>query len=197
MRVLVIPEDFRNDQHILKPIVERMLQHIGRPRATVRVCQDPLLGSISQALRWERIAEVLERYQGMTDPFLLCVDRDGDGNRRGRLDHLESQAANLHQTGSFFAEHAWQEIEVWLLAGHDLPSQWVWSDVRQEIDPKERYYLPFAQDRGLLDEPAQGRVTLGREAAHRYLRIRQRCPEVSILETRIMHWLQTRSQEQR
>jgi hypothetical protein len=80
-------------------------------------------------------------------------------------------------------------VEVWLLAGHDLPRGWVWSEVRDELHPKERYYLPLASNRGLLEAPAEGRGVLGAEAAHRYSRIRQLCPEVGNLENRAAEWL--------
>src|SRR5205085_10740520 len=82
LRVLVIPEDFRKDQYVLKPIIEAMMHAAGRPQAKVRVCRDPLLRGVAQALHWQRIAEIIERYAGMTDLFLLCVDRDGDAGRR-------------------------------------------------------------------------------------------------------------------
>jgi hypothetical protein len=38
-------------------------------------------------------------------------------------------------------------------------------EVREEVHPKEVYYLPFARQRGLSAEPGEGRKTLGREAA--------------------------------
>ena len=56
----------------------------------------------------------------------------------------------------FLAENAWQEVEVWVLAGHDLPSDWVWNAVREEPNPKEIYFEPFAKLRNVLDEPGQG-----------------------------------------
>jgi hypothetical protein len=189
--VLVIPEDFRKDQHILKPIVSAMLDALSRRKAVVRVCQDPLLGGVAEALKWDRIAEILDRYKGMTDLFLLCIDRDGDIDRRAKLDHIEGEAARVLPRGcGFFAEHAWQELEVWLLAGHDRRHGWVWSEVRDELHPKERYYLPLARNRGLLQAPAEGRGVLGAEAARRYSRIRQLCPEVANLENRAAQWLQ-------
>ena len=77
MNVLVIPEDFRKDQYILKPLFRRLFQDLGRPSARVAVCQDPLLGGIGEALKSERLVEIVERYDGMTDLFILCVDRDG------------------------------------------------------------------------------------------------------------------------
>ncbi len=184
-RVLVIPEDFRNDQHVLEPIIGRMLETIGR-KAKVLTCRDPLLGGVSQAMKWDRIEEILVRYQGMIDCFLLIVDRDGDPRRKVQLEALEAHArAALPTDRHFFAENAWQECEVWLLAGHDLPRDWAWKKVRDHRHPKEAYYRPFAEARGVIGEPAAGRGTLGREAAARYSRIRKLCPEVAELEERM------------
>jgi hypothetical protein len=185
MNVLIIPEDFRKDHYMLKPIIESMMRVKGKA-AKVRVCTDPLLGGIGQALKWERIKEITERYQGMVDLFLLCVDRDGDESRRSRLDAIEIKAASMLPTGkSFLAENAWQEIEVWVLAGHTLPAQWNWAEVRLEVHPKESYFLPFAKARKLLDTPGEGRKILALEAARQYHRIRRLCLEVSELEQRI------------
>jgi hypothetical protein len=186
---LVIPEDFRKDQYMLQPIIDAMMRSKGKI-AHVRVCQDPLLGGISQALKWERIKEIIERYKGMVDLFLLCVDRDGEVNRKKALDNLEYKAQGmLPNDRLFLAENAWQEIEVWVLAGHDLPVDWVWKDVRAEISPKEIYFLPLAQQRNLLNEPGEGRKTLAQEAVRRYPRICQLCPEIAELESRIRQFV--------
>ncbi len=187
MNVFIIPEDFRKDQYILKPIVQAMLAAIGKPRANVRVCQDPLLGGISEALKWVRIEEILELYKDMVQVFLLIVDRDGQVGRRAALDRLEQNAADkLPADRIFFAENAWQEVEVWLLAGHELPREWRWQEIRQEPNPKEIYFEPLAVERGVIDGPGQGRKTLAREAAANYRRIRSRCAEdVVLLEERL------------
>ena len=129
MNVLVIPEDFRKDQYILKPLFERLLASLGRRRAKVRVCQDPLLGGVGEALKRERIAEIVARYEGMTHVFVLCIDRDGDEGRRQRLDGLEAEFGDGR---TFVAENAWEELETWVLAGLDLRRDWNWADVRAE-----------------------------------------------------------------
>ncbi len=187
MNVLVIPEDFRKDQYMLKPIFMAMMKEVGKPNAKVRVCQDPLLGGVNEALKWERIQEIIERYKGMVNLFLLCVDRDGKSGRKIVLTNLEQQAGNILTSGRLLlAENAWQEIEVWVLAGHDLPSDWNWQVIRDEVNPKETYFLPFATQRKLLDAPGEGRKTLAEEAARRYERIRQLCPEdIADLEDRV------------
>ena len=188
MRVLVIPEDFRKDQYMLKPMVEAMLAYLEKPRSKVKVLTDPVLGGVDQALNHDQIRKIVQRYRGMVDLFLLCVDRDGNVNRRTRLDNMENaMQAELLPGKAFLAEHAWQEIEVWVLAGLDLPASWSWQAIREEPNPKEKYFHFVAEQRGLLSEPGEGRKTLGVEAAQRYgQRVRQKCPEdIQMLETRI------------
>ncbi len=174
MNILIIPEDFRKDQYILKPLFSRLFRSIGKPRVTVDVCRDPLLGGVGEALKRERIAEVVEKHEGMTDIFILCVDRDGDTNRRQRLDQIEEAFGN---TRIFLAENAWEEIETWVLAGLNLPRGWRWSEVRAEIQVKETYFEPLVDQRNLSDAPGSGRKPLGEEASRRIGVIRQKCRE--------------------
>ena len=131
----------------------------------------------------------------MFDLYLLCVDRDGNANRRVVLDHLEKQAkAFVGERRAFLAENAWQEIEVWVLMGYDLPRKWEVRLIRAENHPKEKYYRPFAEGLGLLDLPGEGRDKLAREAASRYDRIRRRCKEdIQTLEGRIRAWIGDRN----
>ena len=172
MRVLIIPEDFRKDQYILKPLISRLLLSIGASHSRVKVCSDHLLGGVGEALKSERLKEVVEQHRGMTDIFILCVDRDGLRGRRQRLDQLQTEFGP-----AFLAENAWEEIETWALAGMDLPGHWRWGDVRAELHVKERYFEDLANRRGLADSPGGGRKILGEEASRRINPIRQKCPE--------------------
>jgi len=113
MNVLVIPEDFRKDQYILKPIIEAMLIAVGKPRSKVVVCKDPRLGGISQSLNKERIGEIINRYKGMVNLFLLCVDRDGVEGRQTRLRELEFKANDLlSEDRCFLAEYSGDTIPI-------------------------------------------------------------------------------------
>lgn len=190
MKVLVVPEDFTKDQHILKPIIQAMLAHLGKPKARVRVCQEPRLRGVWQAIKWENIKRILNKYREM-DLVLLCVDRDGNDGRRQALDGLEEKAKDvLKPSRAFIAECARQELEVWVLAGHDLPTEWSWSDIRGEPNSKEKYFLPFADRQGVRSRLSDGRKQLAQEAVKRYTRIRQLCPEdVQALENRIRDWV--------
>ena len=172
MTVLVVPEDFGKDQFILKPLLSRLLASLGKPRATVRVCQDPLLGGVGEALKSERLAEILDRYGGRVQVILLCIDRDGDTGRRQRLDQLEEEFGER-----FLGVEAWEEIETWALAGVELPPGWTWAVVRAEVDVKERYFDVLARQRGIDGGPDGGRSALGEEAARRIDAIRRKCPE--------------------
>jgi len=190
VNVLIIPEDFRKDQYILKPIIQRMFAEIGKPQANVKMCLEPVLGGIHQATDWGRIADILDMYPTV-DIFLLIVDRDGIATRRRALNGIERNAREiLDNDRVLLAENAWQEIEVWALAGQQLPRDWNWRKIRAEIHPKERYFEPLAKRRRLTKEPGEGRLTMGREAAARYARVRSRCKEdLQGLEVRLKAWL--------
>ncbi|WP_434683727.1 hypothetical protein [Pseudanabaena minima] len=195
MNVLIILEDFVNDESMVLPIVRAMMTAIGKPQAKVAVCKNPRLRGHAEALRWEKIQEILERYGGMTDLFLVCVDRDGNGDRRAKLDGLEKKAqeflAEKYQSPKkFLGENAWQELEVWVLAGcEDIPKVWKWSEIRSERKSKTSYFMRFAEQRSLLEARCQGRGILAEEASKRYDRIRQRCPEdIQELEKNIRQW---------
>ena len=175
MNVLIIPEDFRNDQYILKPLFSQLFKKIGKPRARVRVCQDPLLGGVTEALKSRRIREIVELHEGMTDIFILCVDRDGIEGRRKQLNEIEKEFATSRRT--VLAENAWEECETWALAGLDLPSEWKWKDVRAAVDVKERFFKKLAINRGVERSDGGGRRILGAEAARNVDAIREKCRE--------------------
>ena len=174
MRVMIIPEDFHNDQYMLKPLFVRLFRSMGIPSVRVEVCRNPRLRGVAEALRSDHLSRIVRRHGGMTDVFILCVDRDGVVGRRQRLDQLE---AEFGSDWTFFAENAWEEIETWVLAGLDLPRGWRWADVRAEVQVKETYFAPLAARRGLYGSPDGGRNVLAREASRRIGAIRQKCRE--------------------
>lgn len=194
MRVLVIPEDSRRDKDLLKPLIEALMIAAGRPRAKVRVCEKPVLGGVAEALKLERLREIIDLWGGQTDLFLLIVDRDGkDGttlpasgdqparkneDRRAVITRLEHESTALLPKGKvLLGEHAIEEVEVWVLAGHELPTEWSFRAIRAERNPKEAFFVPFlTKHRGLTDDTA-GRALVAAEAARNFQRICDRCPE--------------------
>lgn len=178
MNVLVIPEDFRKDQYILKPLFHRLFRRLGSRYVHVAICHDPLLGGVGEALKPEHIAKIVRANRGMTDLFILCVDRDGVAGRRQRLDDIEAEIQAQFGNGvRFLAENAWEELETWVLAGLDLPRHWQWADVRGEIHVKEQYFEPLAALRSLENSQGGGRKALAELASRRIPTIRQKCPE--------------------
>ena len=171
MKVLVIPEDFRKDQYVLRPILKRLFRSLGKRTVRVQICVDPPLMGVDQAMNATRLQEIIEQYR-MHDLIILCVDRDCNVNRRLRLDQLEKRFG-----AKFLAVDAWEELETWVLAGLALPSEWNWSDVRRECDVKEHNFEPLADQMGVSDGLGGGREILGEQASRRINAIRQKCPE--------------------
>ena len=174
MKFLVIPEDFRKDQYILLPIMQSLLKNVGFVNSKVQVCKDPLLGGVTEALKKERLAEVFQRYEGMVDVFILCVDRDANLGREAILRSLEQHFRNRV---TLVASQAWEELETWLLAGVNLPADWKWQEIRSARDVKEEYFDPLSSQLDLASEPGGGRRTLGQQASARIQRIRRLCTE--------------------
>ena len=178
MNVLIIPEDFRKDQYILKPLFTKLFQRLGLRSVQVEICLDPLLGGIGEALKLERIAEIVAQQASMRDILILCVDRDGEVGRWQSLDYIESEIqARFGDRVDFFAENAWEELETWVLAGVDLPNNWRWAEVRAEIHVKEQYFEQLAALRGVANSQGGGRKVLAEEASRRVRAIRRKCPE--------------------
>ena len=157
MNVLVIPEDFRKDQHILKPLFTRLFRQIGIPSVKIEILRNPLLGGVTEALKSDKLQQIVDRRQGMFDLFVLCVDRDGQVGRRDRLDDIEREFGP-----AFLAANAWEELETWVLAGLDLPPQWRWEERTGEIHVKEQLSNLLATERGLPGTLGGGRSTLER-----------------------------------
>lgn len=174
MNILVIPEDPTFDQFILKPLFERLFRSMGKGKARLKICQDPVLGGVHEALKLGRLKEITERYEGMIDMFILCIDRDGVLGRKQRLREIE---AAFSPDNMFFAENAWEEVETWALAGLRLPKEWKWGEIRTAIHVKEEYFDRLVEMRELGESPGLGRKQLGREAASNIKLIRTRCSE--------------------
>jgi hypothetical protein len=195
MNVRIIPEDDENDHFILKPIFEAMFKHLGKPQSDVRIHR-PKVRGWEAVKKWEHIEETISKFSTV-HLFVLCVDRDGHEQRRGILDRLETKANQVLEPTRrlFIAEQAWQEVEVWAMAGIDwkLKPKWNWETIRSERDPKEHYFEPIVKARGLLESAGRGRAILGAEAARNYAKVRQNCAEVRDLEDRIRQWIGTAS----
>jgi hypothetical protein len=181
VRVLVIAEDPRLDQYMLKPLIQAALEHAGRPRAKVQVCQDPGQRGDSTVISQSAILNLIELYP-MNDLYILCVDRDCNQGRPSALADLEAAVNRQLQGQRFVACCGQEELEVWVLAGMtDLDAQW--NAVRSHCHPKENFFQPHTEKRKVIDTPGRGRKLLGEEAAAQYAsRVRKMCPEIRTSE---------------
>ena len=128
MNVLIIPEDFplRSALCFQTPVLTAPSNPLVGGVYISTFAAIPLLGGVSEALKSERIGEIVRKHGGMTDIFILCIDRDGDTNRRQSLNRLESRSSATDRP--FLAENAWEELETWVLDGVRLPGRWRWAN---------------------------------------------------------------------
>jgi hypothetical protein len=182
--VLVVTEDFTKDAAVVVPVVEKVLMEVGKPRALVRACTEPNFGGISEAMRFERLRdEVIGEYPSV-HLFVLLFDRDGQDGQQGRKNRdeaaafLENRLKELLQAPRrSVVTLAWQEVEAFVLAGHDLAEGWSWRDIRADSDVKNTYFKQLVNLKGTARYPHEGRKTLMAEAIKNWARIKSRCPE--------------------
>lgn len=185
MKVLVIPEDPTLDQYILKPIVERIFDDLGKsPR--IAILSKPRLRGVAQALASSTLDLIVNRHP-MVDLFLVLVDRDGDERRPGIVSQRE-----LEHQGRLFVCLAIEEVEVWMLALHHKTRELPWKEVRAETHPKERFAQPFLEANAPRFDPGAGRYWAMRNLGAHWKRVLQRCPELKELQQRIGEWLKGR-----
>jgi hypothetical protein len=89
MKVLIIPEDVRKDQYMLKPIFQAMMKKLGQSNATVEICQNPRFRGVRQVLQWPNIEKVIRQNKWNVDLFIICVDRDNEADRQTILQNLK------------------------------------------------------------------------------------------------------------
>lgn len=178
MKVLVIPEDPKLDQYILKPVVARIFADLGKsPR--IEVLSNPRLRGVAEALDGSVLADIVATFP-MMDLFLVLVDRDGDTGRQAIADVREGE-----HPGRLFVCLAIEEVEVWMLALHSKALGAAWKKVRSEVHPKERFANPFLAERAPKLGPGEGRAWAMRELGSQWRGVLRRCPEIGDLRRRI------------
>ena len=178
MNVLIIAEDFRKDQFVLKPIIEKMFADIGKPRAKVLMCLDPLLGGIDQATDWERIHEILEMYP-MVDIFLLVVDRDGVPTQAHRpwIDLRPRARKCLEKIGCSWRRTPGRKSRSGLWRARSFPRNGGGATSAVNTIPRKNTSSPGQKHAACSTNLARVEPPWGREAAAEYKRVLGRCPE--------------------
>jgi hypothetical protein len=179
-KVLVIPEDPFNNGHLLKPLIKRMLAQCGKPRAWVKVLDDPRAQGYEHAKALLR-AQVLADYHFM-DLLLFLPDADGK-DRAAEFSALEEEAKRSGVRLLCCA--AQEEVEVWPLVGYRDRLGRLWPEVRTDVSVKENVFLPFLAKHGNPKAPGGGREQLMAETLKGYDALLRLCPELAELERRI------------
>lgn len=179
MKVLVVPEDPTHDQHVIKPVIEKILDDCGC-RGSVEILRDPHLRGVDEALD-RRVIDQIISDNPMIDIFLIIVDRDCD--RMGN----EAKAAQreAEHPSVLLACLAIQEIEVWALALWRSEIGAPWSEVRASCDPKEYFFDPFIESKGWGALLGKGRKRAMRELAGNWTGMKTVCPEIQVLSNRL------------
>lgn len=179
MKVLVVCEDHIHDQYVVKPIIERLFEHLGR-KAQVSVHTERLRG-IEELLR--EIAAIAQdnRSVGL---IVVAVDRDCDRSHKiaDRLAFCETRDPRI------IAIAAEEEIEIRMLALHPNWRADDWQAMRRDCDVKDNYALAFLAELGDTG-PGQGRKAAMRNLGQQWSRLLQLCPELRRLGERIEHRL--------
>lgn len=178
LNVLIITENDTYDQHIARPVITKILSDTGKSRAKIGVCARPRFDGIEDCTNTDKLVhEVISTYS-MVDIFILLVDRDLEPGRDMKLARVEDEVRQYLKPNQFFITgQAFQEIEVWAIAGHDLLEDWRWSDIRNERDSKELYYMPLARSKGYIGYPFHGRKQMTTESLKNWARVKRLCIE--------------------
>ncbi len=178
-KVMVIPEDPTYNGHILKPLIERVMTEVGKPKAKIVVLTNPALKGYEDAKR--QLETIFEKYPHY-NLFLFLPDRDGKAERDESLRALTAQYQNRNIP--FIAKAAVEEVEVWLLAGYKSKLSRSWREVRADLNVKESTFRQFLKEYG-DDSPGNGRERLMREALKNFSGLKSNCPELEALSNDI------------
>lgn len=178
--VLIVPEDFTYNGYILEPLVRKMLARCGRPNANVAPPKGPWPKGYEHAKTLLR-ARYFDLYRHM-DLLLFLPDADGK-DRHVELQALEEEASR--EGVRLLCCAAKEEVEVWLLAGHQTRLEQRWLDIRSDASVKENVFQRFLADHGNPKAPGGGRSRLMAETLKGYDALLKLCPELAELERRI------------
>jgi hypothetical protein len=183
IKIAVVCEDHTHDQYVAKPVIEKLMAHLDKPRANVFVVNDPRLTGYSTVK--SKACLILQRYGGIVDLVIFAVDSDGHDGQEGRpsrkksLEDLVSECPDYSEKALIVS--AVQEMEVWALWGSRSELGDRWQDVRAERDPKEAY-LHVLQTDADLKSPGEGRARLtARSLQVGWRSLIQGCPELGQL----------------
>ena len=182
-KVLVIPEDPKNNGYILKPVVERVFREAGRPNAQITMLRHPKLHGITSAK--DAIRHDLPEIWRWMDLWVFLPDADRTNDVALAALEAEMRGQGITLIGCA----AKPEVEALMLAGHRDRLRIPWSAVAGHPRFKEEVFDPFLEEHGYPDLPGNGREKLTRETLNNYDALKQLCPEIAQFEERVRVFL--------
>ena len=185
-RVLVIPEDPKQNGHILKPLVRALMRVSGRPAARVRLLTEPRVRGYAQAVKVIR-DELPERY-GFFDLWLFFPDAD-----LASTEAMRRLEADVTERGmSLFCCPAQPEVEIYACAAFREDLDGTWEDARGHPRLKEEVFQPLLARHGDAKRAGGGRDLMIEASLRNLPLLFQLCPELERLRDRIAAHVRTR-----
>ena len=183
-RVLVVPEDPKQNGHILMPLVRAIMRDSGRPTAKVRLLTRPRTRGYDHAVKVIR-DELPEAY-GFMDLWLFFPDAD-----RAKAEAMRSLEADLEtRKVPLFCCPAQPEVEIFACAAFRADLDW--ENTRAHPRLKEDVFQPLLAEHGDPRRPGGGRGMMIEASLRNLPRLLQLCPELQDLRDRIAAHLQDR-----
>ena len=184
IKAVVICEDHRLDEYILKPVIKQIFNELGQ-KVRISFAPRTMIQGVHQALQKTKHKDVFSRYS-IADVFFLIIDRDGDENREsGKFaDRLAEAPVGKQMFGCLAVE----ELEVWALALHHQDLKEDWDSIREHRHPKESYFEPFARLKKWHTGPGKGRKTAMNTLRQKWDSLKNRCPELNHLAQQVKDW---------
>ncbi len=184
LNVLVLGEDMTSNGAILRPVVQRLMEDVGR--GTANVFAPSFAGTQGYAAGVERIRSGgLDVRYGHFDLWIFVPDADLATDEAMRA--LEQ--CRLAGNARLLCCPAIPELEAWALAGYADHLGLNWGDARKHLHLKEEVFVPLAQKLGLAGMPGGGRVQMILHTLKNWRGFLERCPEIKTLRERIAAWI--------
>ena len=186
-RVLVIPEDPTNNGYILKPLVEMVMEEVGRPRARVTVLTNPRLRGYDHAARAIR-NDLAVRYRYL-DLWLFFPDAD-----RATPDAMKDLEDSLKSKDiTLLCCPARPEVEIYACVAYRDEIGISWQVARDHTTFKETVFEPLLKAHAAKRGPGGGRGRMTKQSLANRQSFFSHCPEVAKLRDRIHRALAARA----
>ena len=183
----MVPEDPTLNGHILKPLVEALLEDAGKPKAKVKVLDNPRVRGYANAVQAIRGDDLHASY-AFYDLWLFFPDAD-----RAKPDAMESLEAHSFSRGvSLLCCPAQPEVEIYACVAFRDELHRQWEDVCTHPRLKKEVFEPLLAKHGHPRRPGRGRDLMIAKSLRNLPRLLQLCPETKHLRDRIVARLQDR-----